>query len=150
LEGSGFVYAYNGLGDIVIKGSLVGNAGHVAGLAARGELSPTATRDIAIKSLTVGGRVDHAWVLGGVSSSLTALNGSGQIGKVSVKGDWIDSVLASGVTSTNGVFGDSNDAIIPGGTISKIASIVIGGQVAGEAGTNATSGFVSREIGSFK
>ena len=82
--------------------------------------------------------------------SAAAVNGNAQIGAVSVGGDWIDSSLASGVTSTDGFLGDANDAAFGGGTMSKIASITIKGQVLGDGSTNHTSGFFAETIGAFK
>ena len=67
-----------------------------------------------------------------------------------VDGDWIASSLESGCTSSDGIIGDNNDAVIAGGTMSKIASIVIKGQVVGEPGTTHTFGIFAQTIGAFK
>lgn len=147
---SGSIEATDDIGSITILGSIIGNTSNAALITARGEAFPTATVDLAIKSLTVGGRVELAQILGGVDNQSTANNGNAQIGPVHVSGSWIASTLASGVASSNGIFGDGNDYAYNNGTTSKIASIIIDGQVLGQVGTNNTFGFESRQIGSFK
>jgi hypothetical protein len=151
---SGAIVARDDLGALTIKGSLVGNATQRATIYAEGQARPTATADVAIKSVTIGGRVEHALIFGGVESTGAPTNGNAQIGAVSVGGDWIASSLVSGATSTNGNFGDPNDAVVPGfdndRIVAKIASITIKGQVTGLPGTLQTFAFVSQQIGSFK
>src|SRR5262249_45451183 len=134
---------------VVINGSILGNESTVATILARGQAAPTATLDVAMASLSVGGKVQFASILGGVDSAGAGFNGNAQICKVTVGGDWIASNLESGCTTTDGNFGDANDAAIPGGTIARIARIAIIGQVIGQVGTNNSFGFFSHEIGSF-
>ncbi len=150
LTGSGAIVATDDLGSIVVKGSLLGNENNHASIFARGQAVPTATTDVAIHSVTVGGRVEFGWIFGGVNQFGVASNGNAQIGSVSVGGDWLASSLESGSTSTDGFIGDANDATFNGGTLARIASIVIGGAVVGEPGTTKTSGFFSGQIGAFK
>ena len=148
---SGFVNATHDLGSVVVRGSLVGNADNLVRITASGEAAPTPTRDLAMKSVFIGGNVDHAWILGGVDEQSVGNNATAQIGTVTVRGDWTASFLGTGLTSTDGYFGDKNDAPLGIATISKIATIVIGGQVAGQVmDIGATSGFAAPEIGSFR
>ena len=151
---SGAITAVDDLGPVVIEGSLIGNDSMRATIFARGQLTPGATTDVAIKSITIGGRVENAWIFGGVDATGVGTNGNAQIGPVRVGGDWIASNLTSGVTSSDGKIGDSNDALIPGfandAIIAKIASISINGQVVGIPGSFQTFGFVAEQIGSFK
>ena len=72
---------------------------------------------------------------------------------MSISGDWIASDLVAGVRPIDSYFGNG-DEIIPGGNgvVSKIASIVIQGQVLGTpASINRTDhfGFVAQELGAF-
>jgi hypothetical protein len=149
LAHSGAVQADLDIGPVMVKGSLLGSGTTLAVITAGGAMFPTATLDVAIKSVTIGGNVERAWILGGVNVNFGAIDGNAQIGAVSVGGDWIASTMESGGTSTDGFFGDANDAEYNGGTISKIASIRIKGHVLGEPGTNQTFGFFAGQIGSF-
>jgi len=147
---SGAIVADEEIGTIAVKGSIVGTQNIRATIYARGLAGDPVEGNIAIKSLTVGGDVEKAWIFAGVDNNGVAVNGNAQIGKVSVGGNWIASSMVSGCTSTDGFIGDSNDAVVAGGTMSKIASILIKGQVVGRLGTNDIFGFVAQTIGSFK
>jgi len=150
LTNSGTILAGQDIGKLTVKGSLVGNATHTVQIYARGQANNPINNDIAIKSINIAGRVDHVWIFAGVDTGGAAANGDAQIGTVSVGGDWIASSMEAGCTSTDGFLGDTNDAAFNGGTMSKIASVVIKGRVLGETGTNNTFGILSRTIGSFK
>jgi hypothetical protein len=147
---NGAIIAGTNIGTIVIKGSLVGSAGAPARIYALGLVGDPVKHNVAIKSIKILGRVEQTWILAGVNTGGAGLNGNAQIGTVSVGGDWIASNLVSGCTTTDGTFGDANDAAIAGGTMSRIAKIVIKGQVYGEVGTTHTFGFFAESIGSFK
>lgn len=154
LTNSGTIRAVNDIGPVVVKGSLIGNVAPNGTtrvvISAAGQAAPTATADVAIQSLTVGGRVEWAWVLGGVGLDSVATNGNAQVGPVRVGGDWVASSLASGVTSNNGLFGDADDAVWAGGTLSRIAGVWIGGVVIGSGTGGDHFGFVARQVGSFQ
>ncbi len=161
LTNSGAVRVSDDIGAITIKGSLIGNATQSVLITARGQATPGATSDIAIKSLTVGGRVELTDILAGYGPIGTPFgaNPDAQIGAV-VVGDWIASNLVAGVQDDNDAgrdafFGDGDDLKITGGTdqpglISKIASILIKGTARGTVGGTDHFGFVAQEIGSFK
>jgi hypothetical protein len=146
----GTIIAGTNIGTITVKGSVIGNAGALTKIYARGLAGDPVTKNVAIRSISIGGRVEQTWILAGVDAGGVGVNGNAQIGAVTVGGDWIASNLESGCTSTNGTFGDANDAAIAGGTMSRIASIVVKGQVYGEVGTTHTFGFFAETIGSFK
>ena len=158
---SGSVRVADDIGSIVVKGSLIGNTTNPVIITARGQAVPTATADVAIKSLTVSGRVEHADILAGYFPGGIPLagNADAQIGAV-VVGDWIASNLVAGVQDDNDAgrdvfFGDGDDRKITGGTdqpglISKIAGIVIKGTARGTIGGSDHFGFVAQQIGSFK
>jgi hypothetical protein len=162
------IRSQNDIGPITVRGGLIGTA-HTDGSSADGDFTPvvisargqanlalTARADSAIKSLTVGGRVERAEILAGYSVDLVPLNADAQIGNVTVGGDWIASDLVAGAVS-NGGFGDADDAKISGGgttdrafVVSKIARITIQGHVFGSDGGTDQFGFVAQQIGSFK
>lgn len=148
---SGAIAADDDIGTINVKGSLVGNPTNKVLISARGQDSPTATKDLAIGSITVGGRVQHALITAGFDYNGVGVNGNAQIGRIRVGGDWIAGSVTSGVNSVDFHFGDGNDSAIAGGAISRIGSIDIRGQVFGWAGSPGDSyGFVAQHIGSFK
>jgi hypothetical protein len=126
-------------------------------ISARGQaaLPAGAKCDVAIKSLTVGGRVEFARVLAGFTTNETPANGNASIGAVRVGGDWIASSISAGVndTSDDG-FGDNDDALIAtppaDAIIARIASVVIRGAVVGAPSPFFQCGFVAQQIGSFK
>jgi hypothetical protein len=157
------IRAADDLGPVVVKGSLVGNTNPLGYspvvISARGQavVPAGATTDLAIKSLTVGGRVELALVLAGYSpDSITAgSNGNASIGAVGVGRDWVASSLAAGVwdADLNG-FGTAGDAVINNtgdAILARIASVTIGGAVAGTAADPSDHfGFVAQRIGSFR
>ncbi len=143
------------LGRIVIAGSIVGNAASQVEILASGGGLPQS--DVAVQSITVGGRVEFALIAAGLNSDLTANNADAQIGSVKVGGDWVASSLIAGIDPTNGQVGDGNDVKLGSGArddasaFSKIASITIDGQVTGKpADTSVTYGFGAEEIGVFR
>lgn len=161
------IRAGNDIGPITIKGSIIGNEAS-AGLtfsiiSARGQeaLAPGATSDIAIKSLTVGGRVELAKVLAGFrpdDTDTTGSNGNASIGAVKVGGDWWASSISAGVRDggSDG-FGTNDDVVIdnpPGAAldavIARIASITIRGAVIGAPNPFFQTGFVAQQVGVFK
>jgi hypothetical protein len=144
-----------------VKGSLVGNETLSVLIIARGQAAPGATTDVAIKSLTVGGRVEYAQILAGYTAgNITApesANGDSQIGTVKVGGDWIASRLAAGTNRGADMIAGTDDDIFSGlgsaSIMSKIASIVIGGSVFGthaDLSTTDSFRFMAQKIGSFK
>jgi hypothetical protein len=144
------------IGSLTVKGSLVGNASPngvtLVTIAAVGQSAPTATTNLAIGKISIGGFVKRVEILAGYDISLTATNGNAQIGAVTVGGDWIASSIAAGTQNTGGPghFGDGNDSIIGGGaSIAKIASITIGGIVSGSGLAGEHFGFVSHTVGPF-
>ncbi|MGB8169937.1 MAG: hypothetical protein WCF18_20710, partial [Chthoniobacteraceae bacterium] len=159
---SGAVRVFDDLGTVVVKGSLIGNSTNPVLITARGQATPGATADVAIKGLTVGGRVEFTDILAGyiIGGTPIGVNADAQIGAVAVGGDWIASNLVAGVQDDgdpmrDASFGDGNDQKITGGTnnlarTSKIASITIKGTARGTIGGTDHFGFVAQEIGSFK
>lgn len=161
LTNSGGIRALHDLGSVIVKGSLVGNSTNNVTVAALGQAATT-TSDVAIKSVSVTGRVQFAEILAGYNADVStsqrgvATDADAQIGSVTVNGDWTSSSIAAGATSgTDSFFGDTNDAAITGGKatiFSSIASVVIKGQALGTlaAGDAARFGIVAQFLGSVK
>lgn len=128
--------------------SLTANSLQGASVLAVGQVVQTKT-DLAIAKLTVLGAVSGSKVLAGYDRFGNALNGDAQIGSVKVTGNWAGSSMAAGVLDV-GVdgFGSADDTVISGGNpaiLSKIASVVIDGNVTGRADASQV-GFVAQQI----
>ncbi len=135
-------------------------------ISARGQAVASRSADVAIGSLTIGGRaettgnVSGSQILAGYDLDGVAVNPHAQIGSVKVTHDWTASSLIAGIVDANSDgFGGGDDELIPlveGDTstvISKIASITIGGTVSGTpegVNPNDTFGFEAQQIGKFK
>jgi len=147
--GSGSIISGTTLGATAIAGDVTG-----ARIFAQGNPLPaTKALALAIKSLSVGGSVTHSDILAGYDRNGSPINADVQIGDVTVDGDWGASDLVAGARPIDAYFGNS-DELIPGGNsiVSRIASIVISGQVLGTpAAVNAADrfGFVAQEIAAF-
>jgi hypothetical protein len=156
---NGAVRILNDVGSLVVQGSLVGNATNPVLITARGQETPTGTKDIAIGSLKIGGSALFTRILGGYDASGSTIGGDGgtnadaQIGKVAVRGDWIASSLTAGVSDNGDGFGNA-DALLAGvdvknepGVVSRIASIVIEGQISGTTLAGDHYGLVAQQLG---
>lgn len=163
---SGFIDATDDIGAITVKGSLIGNSSNSLAIVARGQATPIGSVDLAIKSLTVGGRVESSIILAGYSIIGRGLNADAQIGNVTIGGDWIASSILAGINpGGDGKIGTADDVELHGGEdfgsgpvndsnlrTSKIASIVIKGGIYGTPGAAGSDsfGFVAQEIVAFK
>lgn len=159
---NGTILARDDIGSVSVKGSLLGresaNGATPVIISARGQdatsASLTATSDLAIGKISIGGRVENARILAGYDYQIPgAGNGNAQIGPVKVGGDWVGSSIVAGVKDTNSDgFGNSDDSILGAvaNSIAKIATITIGGTVFGTPGGGDHFGFVSHAIGKFK
>ena len=157
------ILAEDNLGAVNVKGSLIGHAtpeglsSIVISAGGRASLDP-GEEDIAIESLTVGGRVERAQILAGYLNATTPVNGNASIGAVKIGGNWIASDLVAGAKAdadpgaAPNFFGDADDERIAltGTNESRIAGVVIKGLVVGTAGAGDHFGFVAKEISSFK
>jgi len=164
------------IGAITV-GGLVGNSKNPVVISARGQepgtLPANSTTDIAITQITVvkssvvgSGNVSFTNILAGYSPSGVAVNGSAQIGPVSVGGNWTASNLVAGASAgPDGQFGTADDAPVKsdypdaiseiGATIvttsGTLSGIVIGGTVSGNVNNSAVHyGFVAQEVASLK
>jgi hypothetical protein len=154
LKRSGSVRAANDIGAITVGGSIVGNITNPAVISARGQATPKAPSDIAIASLTVGGKVENANILAGYDIDLNPVSDDAQIGDVKVGIDWVASNLLAGTyfNSVDQLFERIDDLNDNPNIRSSIGNITIGGQVLGTpASLNPLDnfGFVAEQIKSF-
>ena len=100
------------------------------------------------------GRVENSHILAGYDATGVVANGHARIGNVTVGADWIASDLVAGVDAgPNGFFGTDDDFAVGGGGFaspSRIASIIVRGQLLGTAAAGDQFGFVAEEIDRFK
>lgn len=160
---SGPICADKDIKSIRVKGNILGvDAYAPVYISAAGEPTPTATRNLAIKKLTVDGDVSFALICAGYDPFFFAVNADAQIGAIKVGGNWIASNVLAGVEATNlaGVGLDPGTTKMGGAVndeaaLSRIGSVKIDGQVHGDGlGAGGESamywGFAAEQIGSFK
>jgi hypothetical protein len=156
LINSGAIRAAHQLKSVSIVGDVFGTATNDVIISGRGQLNPTATADVAIGTVKIGGDTAFLSILAGYTQFGTPVNPDAQIGSVSVAGNWEDGDIAAGVVSGDAFFGNAADASISGGLIvdtaivSRIGSIVIGGTVNGTSGGVDSFGFVAEHVVSVK
>lgn len=184
LQESGALIAEGAIGKLTIEGSIVGGAnngiggtnrnngivfaGSIGSVIVEGDLLSPNTfigRNVirisvldSIGSLNIGGSVSGSFIQAGFNLAGAASNADAQIGKVTIGGNWIASSLAAGINPVNAFFGDANDVVIATGddpaVASRIASILIKGQVSGTVGAlfgqTDAFGFTAQLIGSFQ
>jgi hypothetical protein len=157
-EENGAVHMDVAIGSLTVKGSIVGNTTYPVFVLANRQLAPSTTVNVAIGSIRVDGRVEHARIRAGRPVHFAPPNADAQIGNVVVGGDWIASSITAGTeVGADGLIGTSDDTRVNGsglidlpGVLSKINSITIGGQVMGTVGGTDHFGFVAEIVGSFK
>ncbi|HEV7868024.1 MAG TPA: hypothetical protein VGO90_10105 [Chthoniobacteraceae bacterium] len=167
---SGAIVAEGRIASVIVAGNTLGGsirAGDDLGaitfslnvdgtdVSARGKLTPSATADLAIGKITIGGNVSNAQFLAGYGTDGFAVNGDAQIGAVMVKGNWTGSDIVAGVVNGGSPgFGTEGDTRIDSEDnakiVSQIASIVITGNVLGTGADGDHFGFTAQKIGSFK
>ncbi len=143
-------------GSAIRVGRDLGSA-HIAGpvsgvfFSALGKSAPRAGADLAIGKFTVDSDVSDSRFLAGYDRFGGAANGNAQVDAFTVNGNWTASSLVAGVKDVNGDgFGNADDAVIVGGITSKIASIIITGNLTGSVATGDHFGFVAQVIASAK
>lgn len=139
---SGSIRAATTIGSVQINGSVIGNDTLDAFISAGTKIS----------TILIGQSVSQAQILAGYTTALDPSTGAGQIGKLTVSGDWTaSSVLAGTEVGPDNLPGTADDTTIPGKGAGKgsIGSITIAGQVAGTVASGDHFGFVSSKIGAF-
>lgn len=165
LSSNATIRAVADIGSVTIAGSVVGrataNGSTPAVISAGHDLDATATKDLVIGKVSIGGSASLTNILAGYSTSLAANNSNAQMGAVSVGGNWLLGNIVAGAENEAGTstttddninYGDTHDRIINNdpNSIAKIASIAVKGVVAGSAANGDHFGFVARVIGSVK
>jgi hypothetical protein len=151
--GSGHIGAQS-IGTLKISGAVIGNEAHTAVISATGTSNPSNdAAAVAIRSLSIGGRIELGQIIAGVDQTGATTNADAQIGTISVGGDWVRSDAAAGVSANDeGGFGTPDDTLAAGGgsILAKIARITIKGQILGTPDSvNSTDhyGIVAEQIG---
>lgn len=140
------------LGKIKIGQDLRGTAAASAKILAEGlDIPADAKAALAIKGLTVGGKVEFAEVLAGYNTDGQPSNPDVQIGKVKVGTTWMASSLIAGIDRDAGGFGDGDDIVIgtggQAGIVSRIASVLIKGAATGTTATGDHFAITAQELG---
>ena len=141
IASSGTIRSETTIGSIRINGNVTGSEAVAAIIAAPGD-----TSGAAIRTLKIGGDATFAEILGGYGANATAAlprgnptNADAQIGTVNIVGNTKSTSIIAGVAAgPDGLFGTTDDFPLGGTgvtnaarTVSKIASITIGGVVGG-------------------
>lgn len=158
---TGSVHAADSIGTITVRGSLIGTPAEPVLITARGQANPTNTTDVTLKKLTVAGSVMFTDILLGYDLNSRGQNADAQLGTLRVAGDWHASSLLVGVNpGADGWVGTGDELKLAGdlgagpvrdaGPISRIAKIVIDGQVRGQPGFVSTFGFSAELVQSAK
>jgi hypothetical protein len=144
------------MGDFTAGGLFSGGKMHsikVRGtMSTENEASPLSmTARNGIDTLVINGDVKNARILAGYTKDGDAVNPDARIGKVVVKGNWIQSSLVAGVEDSTGDGFGQNDTLIPGDTtpsiVSSIAKVIIKGTASGSPGGGDHFGIVAQQIG---
>lgn len=145
------------IGSLNVGGSIIGaSAGARIQINAVGQLvPPTSGLDLAIKSFTVRGNVEHTAITAGHFQVAASKDAS--IGAVAVGGDWIASSIRSGTSAgTDFLIGTNDDESLPFGRddpalFATIGSITIKGQAVGSTVDGSDMfGIVAERIGKAK
>ncbi len=160
------IRARDDIGSLTVKGSLVGNTNgddvNVI-ISARGQrgLGPTATTDVAIGKISIGGGTSFVRILAGYDAELAGRNADAQIGAITIGGNVGTTNLIAGVSDEGDGFGNFGDTKLHGivkdnadglGAVSRIASVVIKGHALGtiSGGDDATFGIEAQHLVSIK
>ncbi len=156
LSFSGSIQAGHDAGAVKVLGSLIGNSATPIVISGVGQAVKTKT-DIAIKSVTVGGGTDFAQIMGGYDTTGASADGDAQLGAIKIGNDMIASSIVAGIESTTPFdpnFGAADKVIATNNTTaihSAIASITVGGQIAGTVSPTTDSfGIEAQFIGAIK
>jgi len=105
----------------------------------------------AVGRIAVTHSLNGARILAGYNPDLQLMNPNARIGKITVGEDLIATDIVAGIDGVNGVFGDADDRVSPDDTkpafLSSIASIIVGGMIAGTEGGTDQFGILAERIG---
>lgn len=136
------------LGDITVRRDIRGTAQQPVWITGVGSRAPTGAR--AIDSLSVGGAMSRAMVLGGWRGTVP-LNGNARIGAVTVEGTMRASNVVAGVRPTVvPLFGRHLDIPIDDQRGSRIDSLVVNGEVQGSGRGTEAFAVIAESIGTVR
>lgn len=151
LDKSGSIRVFDDIGKLVVKGQLIGNATHSVVISAGGLEESDNRGTIALGSVFVGGSVQYARILAGYDINMNNADADASIGLVRVLGDWRASDVVAGIDSVDGQFGNNDDVLMLANDdatlTSRIASIIIGGQIVNSTAVADFFGFVAQNLG---
>jgi len=146
---SGSIMSRDDIPSLTIAGSVLGTAANPVVISAEDATAPTATANVAIGKVSIGGNVHFAEIRAGYDDNVLEEAGA-QIGSVTVGGDWMASIIVASINPTNGIFGDGDDLVqsgAPSTLLSKIGKVAIKGQALGTIGGTDGFGIVAQTVG---
>jgi hypothetical protein len=142
-----------------MNGGSIFSGGKVRSIKVRGEITAGENDDPAsmtsrdgFDKITIKHDVNNALILAGYTKDGEPVNPDATIGKVVVKGNWIQSSLVAGVDDSTGDGFGRNDTVIAGDVTpsitSRIASVVIKGSATGSSSISDDHfGIVAQQVG---
>jgi hypothetical protein len=121
LSNAASISARADIGSITIGGSVRGSVNDEVIFSAQGSLTPTATADVAIKTVKIVGNMQYAEIRAGATPVGTLANTNAQITTVTIGGSFQNGEIYAGTL----------DGVPPAAGISKIASVLISGEALG-------------------
>lgn len=108
----------------------------------------------AIGRIAVEGSVVNARILAGYTPDQEGQNANARIGSITIGGDLKATDIVAGIDDVNGVFGDTDDQVIPTDPkpkyLSSISSIIVAGVIEGTESATDRFGIVAERIGMVK
>lgn len=142
------------LKSLTIGGSLLGTTSAPATIQIQGKLNPaTAAEAMAVGTLTIGGSLDHARILGGADGTGTIVHSDVILGKITIGGDFSASDIAVGIKpDTDGFFHNAVSLAnsVNFSILATIASVTIKGAATGTSTALDGFGIYAQSIGAAK
>jgi hypothetical protein len=148
----GGLSAHNGsiqagvIGSIRIAGDVQGNAGQNVFIVAEGKTGEKAGSSPAIRSIRVDGDLAFAQILGGFTVDEDGASNIATLGTIEVGGQWHNSSIIAGATTSSGIWGDGGNYLSAEGIVRSISKIIINGDVSSDE----TTGIVAEKVKSLK
>lgn len=162
ISSSGSIRATQDIDTLNVVTNILGTAEDNVIISAVGfpSQAASATTDLAIKTITVGGSVTRTEILAGYDTAASGTNhrgvltnGDAQIGAVHLGSIAASSIVAGVNAGANKFFGDATDTAGPdkiAAIVSKIASVIVDGTAAGSTNGNENFGMVAQFVQSVK
>jgi len=152
LTKSGSIRATETIGTVTVRGHILGSFSQSVIISAQG-VAGVGVDHTAIGKVTIGGHANYLSILGGYSINEAPVDGDAAIGTVKIGGDARGVSIVAGVDAGGDGFGNANDTAVAGvdpAAFSRIASVIIGGQVVLTSALGDEFGITAQEIGSLK